>query len=99
MAARAEISTAGDADWRLDRPPQPDSYVHLPDDFGHRFTVSVDTEEEFDWSLPFRRDGHGTSAIRALPRFQARMEAAGVAPLYLVNHAVAQDEAAGEIIR
>jgi hypothetical protein len=76
----------------------PASYIDLPEDFGRRFTVSVDTEEEFDWTAPFQRTGHTTGSARALPDFQARMEAAGVRPLYLVAHALAVDEAAADIL-
>jgi hypothetical protein len=31
-----------------------------------RFIVTVDTEEEFDWSGPFTRDQHGLSHLRAI---------------------------------
>src|SRR3954470_127083 len=80
-------------------PPRRDALVCLPADFGRRFTVSVDTEEAFDWTGPFCRDGHHNRAIAALPRFQQRMEAAGVKPLYLVNHAVAADPEAAAVLR
>jgi len=53
--------------------------------------VTVDTEEEFDWSMPFAREAHGTAALGALPHSQSRMEEAGVRPLDLVDHAVASD--------
>jgi len=84
---------------RPDGVPPDASYVALPEDFGRRFTVSVDTEEDFDWTAPFRRDGYGTASIKALPGFQARMDAAGVRPLYIVAHALAVDAMAAEILR
>ena len=84
---------------RPDGVPPEASYVALPADFGRRFTVSVDTEEDFDWTAPFRRDGYGTASIKALPGFQARMDAAGVKPLYIVAYALAVDTMAAEILR
>ena len=45
------------------RPPAaaPGAMVQWPDSFGTRFTVFVDTEEEFDWGGPFSRESGGTS--------------------------------------
>ena len=84
---------------RPDMMPPEGAYVALPEDFGRRFTVSVDTEEDFDWTAPFRREGYGTASIRALPGFQARMDAAGVKPLYIVAYALAVDAMACEVLR
>jgi len=41
--------------------------VRWPDSFGTRFTLFVDTEEEFDWGAPFSRDAGGTSHMAAMP--------------------------------
>ena len=76
---------------RIDLPPSADQLIALPGSFGRRFLVTVDTEEEFDWSMPFAREAHGTAALGALPHSQSRMEEAGVRPLDLVDHAVASD--------
>lgn len=72
--------------------------ARLPPDFGRKFVVCVDTEEEFDWSKPKRRDSTSVQAIRALPVAQARMRAAGVCPAYLMDFPVAADAAAAAII-
>lgn len=66
--------------------------------FGQRVLLTVDTEEEFDWNGPFRRDGHGLSHVEAIPRFQAFCESLGVAPVYLVDWPIVQDARAVEII-
>ena len=76
---------------RLDRPPPPDAYLELPESFGRRFAVFVDTEEEFDWSRPTSRDEHGTSAAESLPKVHFRMRKAGVKPVYLVDWPIATD--------
>lgn len=84
---------------RPDGVPPEASYIALPENFGRRFTVSVDTEEDFDWTAPFRREGYGTASIEALAGFQARMDQAGVKPLYVVAYALAVDTRAAEILR
>ena len=66
--------------------------------FGQRVLLTVDTEEEFDWDAPFRREGHGLSHIAALSRFQAFCEGIGAHPVYLVDWPVVQDARAVEII-
>src|SRR5579863_8380957 len=55
--------------------------------------VVVDTEEEFDWSEPFRRDAVGVSHIRHQDRTQRILERFGVRPVYVVDYAVASQEA------
>ena len=84
---------------RLDRPPHPDWYLDFPESFGRRFTISCDTEEEFDWSGPFTRERHGTTAMRRLPEIHRRLTAAGVKPLYLVDYPVAADPESVAILR
>lgn len=78
--------------------PAPSQLAQLDAAFGRRFLVCVDTEEEFDWSQPKRRDAIGTRAIRALPATHARMRAAGVRPAYLMDYPVATDPVSVEII-
>lgn len=67
-------------------------------EFGRRVLLTVDTEEEFDWRAPFRREGYGLSHIAAIPRFQAFCEGIGAHPVYLVDWPVVQDRQAVEII-
>lgn len=67
--------------------------------FGPRFILTVDTEEEFDWSLPIRREGHGLDHVPRLAKFQQFCEHEGIAPIYLVDYPVATSALAGEILR
>ena len=67
-------------------------------DFGRRVLLTVDTEEEFDWRAPFRREGYGLSHVAAIPRFQAFCETIGAHPVYLVDWPVVQDARAVEIL-
>lgn len=71
--------------------PGPDHMVRFARSFGPRFLVTVDTEEEFDWTKPFDRFGHGLSHVPWLGRFQAFCESWGVAPVYLIDYPVACD--------
>lgn len=82
----------------LHRPPQADAYIKLPDSFGRRFALFVDTEEDFDWSLPFTRTEHSTRSASAIKAFQGRMTTAGVKPVYLIDYAIASDPAAIELL-
>lgn len=56
-----------------------------------RFILTVDTEEEFDWNQPFRRTGHGTDHLKAIPRFQQLCDGYGVRPCYLVDLPIVED--------
>ncbi len=79
----------GDPDIRA--APGPADHVQFVPGFGPRFVVTVDTEEEFDWSKPFDRYGHTLSHVPWLGRFQAFCENLGIAPVYLVDYPVACD--------
>jgi hypothetical protein len=81
----------------LDVPPAGCAAAFAPG-FGQRVLLTVDTEEEFDWNSPFRRDGHGLSHVAAIPRFQAFCEEIGAHPVYLVDWPIVQDARAAEII-
>lgn len=76
---------------RAFRAPAPDSasLIDWPADFGTRFTLFVDTEEEFDWRRPLSRDARETSAIAAMPAAHRRFAERGVALTYLVDHPIA----------
>lgn len=60
--------------------------------------VVVDVEEEFDWRRPFRASNTGCEAISHLARAQAIFARHGVTPCYLVDHPVAADEQARNLI-
>lgn len=79
--------------------PGPEAQVQFPADFGTRFIVTVDTEEEFDWGAPFTVDGHSLHAVGELATFQAFCEAAGVCPLYLIDYPVATCPTAAQVLR
>ncbi len=70
--------------------PVPGALVEWPAAFGRRFIVTVDVEEEFDWTGPLPERAT-VAATAALPPMHRRFVAAGVAPLYLVDHPVATD--------
>lgn len=79
--------------------PRRSSMVAWPDSFGTRFTVSVDTEEEFDWGAPLNRDSQGTSHIRAMPPVHAHFAANGVPLTYLVDYPIATCPRSVDILR
>lgn len=79
--------------------PARDAAVAWPDDFGTRFTVFVDTEEEFDWTQPLRRENRATEAMRALPEVHALFAAHGVPATYMVDHPIVTCPMSVEILR
>lgn len=83
---------------RLDHPARAADRVKFGADFGRRFAVFVDTEEEFDWTQPRSRDATATSAIRYLPEFQRLMDAHGISPTYLIDYPVADSPKATETL-
>ena len=84
---------------RLDRAPGPGGYLSMPEDFGRRFMVFSDTEEEFDWTKPPRRDQRSTTHVKSLPEAHRRFAGYGAHPVYLVDHPIATDPAAVELFR
>ena len=84
---------------RITDPPARADFVQFPADFGQRFILTVDTEEEFDWRGPLSRTGHTLHSIDRLARFQQFCESAGVVPVYLVDYPVIHEPAAVEILR
>lgn len=79
-------------------PPGKDAAARFAPDFGQRVLLTVDTEEEFDWNQPFRRDGYGLEHVREIPRFQESCEELGASPVYLVDWPIATDPRAIEVI-
>ncbi len=78
--------------------PSLKSRVRFTPDFGSRVLLTVDTEEEFDWNAPFRRDGYGLQHVAQIARFQAFCEEIGAHPVYLVDWPIANDPRAVDII-
>lgn len=78
--------------------PAPADFIDLPADFGTRFMLVVDTEEEFDWDAPFDRESRSVTIIEAMERGQAYFAAAGVRPLYVTDYPVIDDPHAGPML-
>ena len=96
--AGSDVPPDGVIAHRLRFATDPATRIHWPASFGRRFLVTVDVEEEFDWSRPFSGAARQVAAVAALPSWHRGMRARGVAPVYLVDHPVATDAAAAALI-
>ena len=78
------------------RPPLPASSAHVvwPADFGQRFLITIDTEEEFDWSVAFARENTAVTAAAALPDAVRHLSDGGGIAALLIDHPIAADAAA-----
>lgn len=79
-------------------PPAASDLVRLRPDEKPRFWVTIDTEEDFDWSAPFARIGYRLDSVPALADCQSYFEAANVAPIYLVDWPIVADDRAVAIL-
>lgn len=84
---------------RIDRPPDKRAFAKLPEDFGQRFLVFVDTEEEFDWEQPLARENTAVTAIDGLPEAHRFFREAGALPAYMVDYPVVDNERSAAIMR
>lgn len=73
--------------------------MHLPNDFGRRFLITIDTEEEFDWDGPFERSGHTTVTVPMLERYQQFVEKYGIKPVYFVDYSIIEDDDAAAFLK
>ena len=80
-------------------PPPHSAAARFDPAFGQRFLLTVETEGEFDWAKRFERGERGLSHVPRLAKFQVFCENEGVAPVYLVDWAIARSTEAGEILR
>lgn len=80
------------------QPPAAGDLVAWPDSFGTRFVVFVDTEEEFDWTKPLARENRSVCVVAALPQAHARFAASGVPLALMVDHPIATDPRAIDLI-
>lgn len=82
------------------RPPRPTDAQRIvwPEDFGTRFTVFVDVEEEFDWTAPLDRRNRATTAMAAFPDAHRRFADRGVALTCMVDYPIATDPASVAIL-
>lgn len=86
-----------DSRYRVPRPPTA-QMIDWPDAFGTRFTVFVDVEEEFDWHKPLDRASRATTAMAAFPDAHQRFVDHGIALTCMIDHPIATDPAAIEIL-
>lgn len=77
----------------------PGEPVVWPADWGPRFTIFVDVEEEFDWSAPFAVTGWTTAAMPALRPFAAMLAGRGIGVTYLADYPVVTEPRAAEVLR
>ncbi|KPF92013.1 WalW protein [Novosphingobium sp. AAP83] len=78
--------------------PRDADFVRFDPAFGTRFVVTVDTEEEFDWSKPLDRTSHGLDHVPRIARFQQFCEGMGVIPVYLIDYPIATSPLAVEVL-
>lgn len=64
-----------------------------------RLLVMVDTEEEFDWSLPFDRSNIGVQHLDDVPALQAVFAGAAVIPTYLIDYPIAVSKNGADYFR
>ncbi|HNJ47388.1 MAG TPA: polysaccharide deacetylase family protein [Novosphingobium sp.] len=79
--------------------PDPTEFARFKPGFGSRFILTVDTEEEFDWTKPIAREGHTVHTVTRLARFQEFCEGQGVIPIYLIDYPIATSPTAADILR
>ncbi|WP_375421360.1 WalW protein [uncultured Sphingomonas sp.] len=80
-------------------PPAPDSLITWPASFGTRFLVCVDVEEEFDWRAPLDPRNRSTAAMSAFPAAHRWFADRSVGLACFVDHPVASDARAVDILR
>lgn len=78
--------------------PAADGLVALKAGERPRFWVTIDTEEDFDWSAPFARTGYRLDSVPALADCQAYFEQSAVVPIYLVDWPIVTSDAAVAIL-
>lgn len=78
-------------------PVQPD-FVRFKPGSGQRFILTVDAEEEFDWTKPIERSGHTVHTVARLAKFQEFCEGQGVVPVYLVDYPIATSPTVATIL-
>jgi hypothetical protein len=84
---------------RIDEPPDQRSRASFPKEFGSRYLIFVDTEEEFDWTKPLRRENRAVTAMDALPEAHSFFRGAGALPAYMADYPVVDDDHSAAILR
>jgi hypothetical protein len=83
----------------IPEPPPAGRKARFASDFGCRYLVTVDTEEEFDWSRPITRAEHGLDHVPRLAKFQEFCEGVGFVPVYLIDWPIATSSLAADILK
>lgn len=86
-------------DGALNRAPEECDFIDLAPDFGRRFMLFVDTEEEFDWNAPFARTGHRVSGVKGLAEGQQYFSNAAVQPIYVVDYPILETPSVVTLLR
>ena len=73
--------------------------VQFKEGSGQRYLLTVDTEEDFDWTEPLARTTHRIDSVTRLRKFQQFCEGRGVVPVYLVDYPIATSPLAAELLR
>ena len=63
------------------------------------YSITVDTEEEWNWSSGYRTDSCDVSNIRSLEKFQTACDELDAKVTYFVNHAVLANQTTAGIVR
>ena len=79
-------------------PPAPVQLIDWPASFGTRYLVCVDVEEEFDWRAPLDPRNRSTEAMSAFPAAHRWFADRGIGLACFVDHPVASDQRAVEIL-
>lgn len=83
----------------IGQPPRAPDYVRFSGDFGRRFLVTIDTEEEFDWAAPIRRDAHSLKTVPAFAKFVEFCSGFGVVPVFLIDYPIACASETARVLR
>ncbi len=87
------------ASLRLSDAPAENALVRFKAGMGQRFLLTVDTEEEFDWTQPLRASGHTVDTVGWITKFQEFCGGFGVVPVYLIDYPIATSPLAAEVLR
>lgn len=63
------------------------------------FVVTIDTEEEWDWSTSYPKDHFSVENGRHIPKFQQFCRERGVKPTYFVDYPIAADAASVDSLK
>jgi len=85
-------------DSRITDKPAHSAFARFHPGTGQRFLLTVDTEEEFDWTRPFALTEHGVDTVPRLRKFQQFCEGYGIVPVYLVDYPIASSPVAAEVL-